>query len=90
MFELCDKEVGTRLTEASAKRVAVGLGELRELLLGGHLHRSRAGRAGVERLAHEGIGRAEGKSEGDGGELHLGNKDGRCGFVVEVGLYGFV
>ena len=63
--------MGTRLTEAGAKRIAVGLGELRELLLGGHLHGSRAGGAGGDWGAHESIGRAEGKSKGDGGELHL-------------------
>ena len=61
---------GIFLTEAGAKSITVGLRELGELLLGGHLHSSRAGGAGVERLAHEGAGRAERKGEGDGGELH--------------------
>ena len=62
---------GIFLTEASAKSIPVGLRELGELLLGGHLHGSRAGGAGGDWGAHEGIGRAEGKSKGDGGELHL-------------------
>ena len=71
MFELCVNEMGNRPTKAGAKCVAVGLGELREFLLSGHLNSSRAGGAGGDWGAHEGIGRAEGKSEGDGGELHL-------------------
>ena len=74
---------GIFLTEAGAKSITVGLRELGELLLGGHLHGSRAGGAGVERLAHEGAGRAEGKGEGDGGELH-GLKENLRGVMVGV------
>ena len=76
---------GIFLTEAGAKSIPVGLRELSELLLGGHLHGSRAGGAGVERLAHESAGRAEGKSEGDGGELH-GLKENLRGAMVGLSV----
>mmetsp|Transcript_5646 Transcript_5646/g.35049 ORF Transcript_5646/g.35049 Transcript_5646/m.35049 type:complete len:287 (-) Transcript_5646:27-887(-) len=56
--------------EAGAEGVAVRLGELSELLLGGHGEGRGLGGARGDRGAHEGRSRPEGEGENNSGELH--------------------